>query len=283
MRIALLGWAGSGKTTVFNAVATTPAATPPGSFQSETHIQVVPVADARLDRCRAMFEPKKFTPAGLEVWDPPGLPPGGDEAEKERRHRLLSKVREADAFVLVVRGFSSPQYPYPRPDPDAAADLAALIDELITADFVIAENRALRLRENIHRKARSMEQDKLELAVLDRCLERLEAGRDLLDLELDEADDKRLRGFQLFSRKPRLLLLNGPDELPAELGKGEAFPIGARMAMDAQIHAELAAMDAADRPEFMAEFGIEEAAADRFVRTVYRGVGLLSFFTSTLR
>ena len=49
--------------------------------------------------------------------------------------------------------------------------------------------------------------------------------------------------------------------------------------MDAQIDAELGAMDPADRPEFMAEFGIEAPAAERFVRDVYAAVGLRAFFT----
>ena len=33
------------------------------------------------------------------------------------------------------------------------------------------------------------------------------------------------------------------------------------------------------RPAFMEEFGVEEPAVDRFVHEVYRGVGLISFFT----
>ena len=55
--------------------------------------------DGRLERCRDLFQPKKFTPAGLEVWDPPGLPPGSAEADKEKRTRLLSALREADGYV----------------------------------------------------------------------------------------------------------------------------------------------------------------------------------------
>ena len=279
MRIALIGLQGAGKTTVFNAVAQSPADTAPGAFQTETHVQVVPVNDPRLARCRDIFEPKKYTPAGLELWDPPGLPSGTLPADQERRLRLLSALREADAYVVVVRGFTSPSYPYERPEPDPAADLARVMDELVTADFVIVENRVTKLRDNVQRKTKTQDQDKLELAVLEKCLQRLEQGRDLADLVLDEADDKRIRGFQLFTRKPFLLLFNGPDALPAGLGDGLPISLRGRSAMDAQIDAELAAMDASERPMFMEEFGIEAPAADRFVREVYEGVGLRSFFT----
>ena len=43
--------------------------------------------------------------------------------------------------------------------------------------------------------------------------------------------------------------------------------------------AELQAMAPADRPAFMAEFGLTEPASDKVVHAVYRAVGLRSFFT----
>src|SRR5205807_2575598 len=122
---------GSGKTTVFNAVADVPAAAMPGAVQTETHVQVVRVRDPRLERLRDMFKPKKYTPAGLEVWDPPGLPPGDEPADADRRARLLASLREADGYVLVLRAFSTGAYAYPRAAPDPGADLARIVDELL--------------------------------------------------------------------------------------------------------------------------------------------------------
>jgi GTP-binding protein YchF len=279
MRIALLGLEGSGKTTVFNAVAETPVPLPPATLQTETHVQVVRVRDPRLERCRDLFQPKKYTPAGVELWDPPGLPAGGSEADREKRQRRLSALRELDAYVLVVRDFLTDRYPYERVAADPAADLRRLAEELISADYVIARTRADKLDEQILRKTRTLDQDRLEAAVLKRCLERLEQGRDLSDLALDEADEKRIRGFQFFSRKPCLLLVNGSRGVPA--GVADACPLRLRAltTMDAQIDAELNAMAPADRPAFMEEFGIETPAAERLVRDVYRAVGLVSFFT----
>jgi GTP-binding protein YchF len=279
MRIALLGLPGAGKTTVFNAVADRAVELTPGSVQTETHVQVVKVPDPRLERCRALYRPKKYTPAGLEVWDPPGVPAGRDPRDQERRTRLLGTLREADAYVLVVRGFQTDRYAYPRTAPDPGADLAELAGDLVAADFLVADARIQKLRQNVQRKARTLEEDKKELAVLERCAERLEAGGHLRDVDLDVQDEKRIRGFQFFSRKRFLLLLNGPDPLPDDLGRGVPLDVHARFAMDAQIEAELAAMEPEDRPAFLAEFGIEAPAAERFVREVYRAVGLLSFFT----
>ena len=276
MRIAFLGLPGAGKTTTFNAVAETPVEV---AFHTDTHVQVVKVHDTRLDHLRDMFRPKKFTPAGLELWDAPGLPEGADERDKERRIRLLASLREADAYVIVLRGFRTESYAYAREAPDPAADLARIVEELVTADFVVAEGRMTRLQENLKRGVRSKDEDRLELAVLEKCVARLEEGRGLTDLELDEADEKRIRGFQFFARKPLLLLVNGADDVPAGLGDDLPLAFRGRLGFDAQLEAEVAAMDPEERPAFLEEFGITEPAADRFAHAVYRAVGLISFFT----
>jgi len=266
-------------TTVFNAVAENPVDTVAGVPQTETHRQVVKVRDPRLEACREIFHPKKYTPAGVEVWDPPGLPPGNSELDRERRMKILTALKDADAYLLVLRDFRNDRYPYERPEVDLAGDLARLMDEMLSADYVIAEKRADKLRASVQKKSRTAEEDKLELQVIEKCIERFEQGRDLSDLELGEADDKRIRGFQFFMRKPVLALVNGPDAAPAGLGEGGPVQLRAVTHMDAQIDAELNAMDPEDRPEFMEEFGIEAPAADRFLRDLYAAIGLRSFFT----
>jgi ribosome-binding ATPase YchF (GTP1/OBG family) len=279
MRIVLLGLAGSGKTTVFRAVADVPVALAPGAIQTETHVQVVKVQDPRMERLRTMFSPKKFTLAGLELHDPPGLPPGNDAGDPEKRTRMLGALREADGYVVVLRAFSTGSYAYPRATPDPAADLAWLVEQMLASDLAVATGRTERLRENIKKRAKSMEQDARELQILERLLPLLEAGKGLQDVELSGDDDKRLHGFQFFSRKPFLLLVNGPAGVPAGLGEGLAFPMKEKIALDGMLAGELAAMSPEDRPQFMAEFGIEAPASERIVHAVYQAVGLRSFFT----
>src|SRR5205814_1140874 len=144
--------------------------------------------------------------------------------------------------VLVVRAFSTDAYAYPRAAPDPKADLSRIVDELLVNDLLIAQSRVEKLRENVKKKAKSQEQDARELQVLEKCLPLLEAGRGLVDLDLLPEDAKRLNGFQFFTRKPFLLLVNGPDGLPAGLGDGLKLPFRERLALDAMLAAELQAM-----------------------------------------
>jgi ribosome-binding ATPase YchF (GTP1/OBG family) len=88
-----------------------------------------------------------------------------------------------------------------------------------------------------------------------------------------------MRGFQFFTRKPFVLLVNGPTGVPEGLGEGLVVPFRERLALDAMLAAEVQAMAPAERPAFMAEFGIEEPASERIVHAIYRAVGLRSFFT----
>src|SRR5258706_14893834 len=77
MQIAIVGLAGSGKTTVFNTLTRGHAET--GGFGGlELHIGVVKVPDARLDRLAVIFKPKKVVQADVTYVDLPS-PPASSE------------------------------------------------------------------------------------------------------------------------------------------------------------------------------------------------------------
>ncbi len=47
----------------------------------------------------------------------------------------------------------------------------------------------------------------------------------------------------------------------------------------AEIEAEIAQLDPADRPSFLADYGLESPASDRLIKTCYRCGGLICFIT----
>ena len=69
MKIGLVGFPGSGKTTVFNALTGLAADTSPGARPGRANLGVVKVPDDRLDRFADLYSPKKTTYAEISFCD----------------------------------------------------------------------------------------------------------------------------------------------------------------------------------------------------------------------
>src|SRR6266496_5991337 len=103
-------------------------------------------------------------------------------------------------------------------------------------------------------------------------------------------DKKRFRGFMFLSEKPILYVLNVSES--SELGKDlenavtkyglqevAARPNSGATAICGKVEAELAEMSDADAAEFLSSYGLTESGLSRLIRTTYRLLGLISFFT----
>src|SRR3954452_23326269 len=160
MRVGLVGFAGSGKSTLFELLT---GATPdPGKVHSG-QVGVATLTDPRLDFLAAMHKPKKVTPATVEMLDTPGLMPGthGDNTQR------LALIREGDALLIVLAAFAGG---------DPAADLAAFRDELLFADLGVVTNRVERLEASVKKPRPDRDLQLKELDVVKRVRDALEKG-----------------------------------------------------------------------------------------------------------
>ena len=135
MKIGLVGFAGSGKTTVFNTM--TGLAVPVG-YGGEVRLGAVRVPDERIDTLSRIFSPKKTTFAEMSFCDIPG------EHGAERKGlsaKALQQVREQDAICLVLRDFENPAI---EGDANPLGDLEAFHLECVFADLEIVERRLQR-------------------------------------------------------------------------------------------------------------------------------------------
>src|ERR1051326_2126187 len=131
-----MGLPGSGKTTVFNALAHARATV--GGYTSasaEPNLAVVKVPDQRLDQLAPLFEPKKFTPAEVQYVDVAGIVRGS--GKEGRGGALLAHLRNVDVLLQVVRAFGSAASQ--GSDPTPLDDLAGLNLELMLADMDVVE------------------------------------------------------------------------------------------------------------------------------------------------
>ena len=281
MKLGILGPPQSGKTALFTAL--TKGAAESGSARGErVNLGSVAVPDARLERLRDMYTPKKYTPAKVDYVDAPAV----DKPRGERGGlAALSALRDVDAFVLVVRAFEDPSVPHFLESVDAPRDASWLAGELLLEDLAVVEKRLERIDKAV--KVGKKPEDPNEYEALKKVKASLESERPALEAGLTPAQERSIRGFQLLSGRPWIWVVNVDD---ASLQKGDealVAPVRARfaqsppaaIALSAKTEAELAALSEEDAKEFMGALGIAEPGLTRMIRVSYGALGLLSFFT----
>lgn len=281
LHAALIGFPSTGKSTLFQLMTSAKDA-PRG--KGDTAVGISKVPDARLDRLTAMFNPKKRVPATIEFTDIVAPGRTGAAALVD-----VAGYKNADALVHVVRAFRDPAVPHPAGSVDPARDAQAMEDELILADLGVVERRLERMEKDL-KKNKSAELDK-EKDLLGKCKAALENGQPLRALGLAGDDLRRLRGFQLLSAKPLLVVIN-LDEADAEAA-ASVERAAATTGMDAflsregtravpvcsKIELEIAALEPADAEAFLKDMGLAESGLDRVIRASYDLLGYMSFFT----
>ncbi|MFP5341484.1 MAG: redox-regulated ATPase YchF [Candidatus Limnocylindria bacterium] len=289
MQIAIVGLAGSGKTTVFNTLTRGHAET--GGYGGVTlNVGVVKVPDARLDRLAQIFKPKKIVQADVTYVDLPA-PPTSSEGRigtEELPADHLARLRDSDALLHVVRAFEDPVNPHPAGSVDPLRDIEQLDLEFLLADLAMAERRLERLKgSGRHGTQAEREAAEREEVVVRRIHEGLEAGTPIRDLGLDADESKAIRGFRFLTEKPVLVLLNvGEQDIAreAEIVKGVAAAYDHRHAMvdalSARIEMELGELEADEAAVFMEELGLAGSSLGRVIELSYRLLGLISFLTA---
>ena len=289
MQIAIVGLAGSGKTTVFNTLTRGHAET--GGFGGlQLNVGVVKVPDERLDRLAAIFKPKKLVQADVTYVDLPAPPASsaGRVGTEELPAEHLARLRDSDALLHVVRAFDDPSLPHPAGSVDPWRDLENLDVEFILADLAVVERRLDRLRATgRHGTPAEREANEREEVVLRELHGALSAGRPIRDTALDADAEKAIRGFRFLTQKPVLVLLNvGESDIAreAELVAGIAARYDHRQALidalSARIEMELGELDPADATVFMAELGLAASSLGRVIELSYQLLGLISFLTA---
>jgi ribosome-binding ATPase len=257
---------------------------PRGYGKGETAVGISKVPDSRLDRLTTMYNPRKRVPATIEFTDIVAPGKAGASALVD-----VAGYKIADALVHVVRAFRDAAVPHPAGSIDPARDVQAMEDELILADLGVIERRLERLDKDI-KKNKSTDLEKERELIL-RCKEALENGQPLRSLGLTGDDLRRLRGFQLLSAKPLLVVINldeadvtaaaRVEDAAAQTGLTSFLSRANTRAVPvcAKIELEIAALEPADAQAFLADLGLNESGLDRVIQASYDLLGYMSFFT----
>jgi hypothetical protein len=272
MRIGLVGFPGSGKTTVFNALTGLAAETGYGAARGKTNLGVVKVPDARVDALAKIFKPKKSVYAEITFCDvavagTPGQGKGLDE-------QVLRAMREVDALCHVVRGFAGSAGEAPQPLQEAH-DFEA---EMNLSDLILVEARLERLKKE---KAKPGEKELME-----KLKAHLDAGQPLRRLEsLTATDLGAISGYRFLTLKPLMLVLDVAEAdaakpPPADLAEHARGGGLGLVVLAGVVEMDIAQMPAAEQKDFVAALGLDEPAAGRFIRAAYALCDLISFLTA---
>ena len=266
MKIGLVGYQGSGKSTLFHwltGVAPDPAAAHTGQGAMAS------IPDPRIEQLCAIYHPKKITQAAIELVDTPGL-----SRKHEGNAQRMAMIREAGCLVFVVAVFEGDE---------PAADMRSFDEDLILADMEIVSNRLHRVEEQMKKPLPRTEHQshEHEHATLTIVLAALESGRPLRESRMTEEQQKVTRAFRLFSEKPRLVIVNtADDESKPERFTALSTPEVPVMAVPAGLELELAKMSPEDRAEFKREMGLVATDRDHLIRTLLKISGQRVFFTA---
>ncbi len=285
----IVGLPNVGKSTLFNAISETNKAEAANyPFCTITpNVGVVPVPDARLDKLSALYKPAKTTPTSLEFIDIAGLVKGASQGGG-RGNQFLSEIRQVDAIVHVVRCFEDGNVVHVDGSVDPARDVDVIQTELCLKDLDGVEKRRERAQKAAKGSGKPADEAKVELALLDRVLAGLDAGKPVFAQGLGPEEHARLAELFLLTDKPIIYVANVGED---QLGKADDPRVAAvrRIAeahgapvvvICASLESEIAQLPREERPAFLEQAGLDEPGLHKLIHAGYARLGLITFFTA---
>jgi hypothetical protein len=248
----------------------------------EPNVGDVGVPDERLDKLAEIAGSTQKVPTRLTFVDIAGLVRGASKGEG-LGNQFLAHIREVDAVAYVLRCFEDEDVAHVEGRIDPISDAEVVETELMIADMESLEKR----REPLAKKATSGDKEaKAQVALIDKALELVAAGKPARLARLTPEEERPFRLLQLLTAKPVVYVCNvdeasiGGNDLTRRVEERARAEGAGCVTICAKLEAELAALEPAERAEYLRELGLQEPGLNALIREGYRVLDLITFFTA---